>query len=510
MKEFSSEIYCAIRIKSFLKILSLIMCCACIFPACQSNRSKWKYEPFSKAVIQLDVISDPPNTYYITADKERYTYYFFDYSNALKVDSAGVYYLDFEIDLPCEITTYIGEKDYRVFVFPNDTTVLRIDFNNNGYNLEFAGSTRNINNYLTEKAVYHKSLDIFKLCESLRHRRFDYEDFVDKVDSIVLVEWEYLNDKKAKYHLSRNYIDYEMYRVFYYGLERKLERGLVVGRYDRMGRFIKSEDPPPDLYYVFIQNPSLNNTEAIYTNNYFNYISTYIRHIAFKNPDSRAYYKMPYGQRKLKELAKANEVLRGKTRQIYLEKELYSLVGGKWFDAEFIDSLAAVYHISQLQDVQQANGRNESRQLKPGERLMEIYMSDPDYDLFSIRYFQDQNLVLRLCNQQPDSSTVDNLIFEKLADDYAHNEDIEFISIYMHVEPDEWLASMTDDSDDIGNDFMVEFGWNRELTHMFGIERFPHFVIIGMGNILIRSEDHISLADQYLLDSLLLQLDESI
>ena len=53
------------------------------------------------------------------------------------------------------------------------------------------------------------------------------------------------------------------------------------------------------------------------------------------------------------------------------------------------------------------------------------------------------------------------------------------------------------------SDFIVELSWNETLTEMFGIKNFPHFIIVGKENKLVKSMDHLSIGHQFLLDSLI-------
>jgi hypothetical protein len=500
------------NIQTFYYLLFVLVFTS-ILGGCNSNINKWKYQPFSRSVIRLEFVNDPPSTYFISLTEGSLNRFSnLPYLTSLKVDTAGTYFLDFGIDLPGTIATQIDEEEFQIFVFPEDTSTVRIIFMEDGYKMEFGGAAGNINNYLAEKSISNQYLDIVKQCEIFYYRDIAYQDYVIKVDSLTEAEWLFLDSRKSTYDLSRQFIDYEKNRIFYHGLKSKLKKGVRIGTYDRKGRFTRTNEPKHALYHTLLQNPSLNNSKAIYTTSYYDYISTYIRHTWSEDPEYWDHQKIPFTDREIHNITKVDHLLTGRSRYIYLQHILNAMAANRSFQPAFVDSLAGTWripiHPQAYESRLNERNRKQNRPSKPGEKLQNFYMSDRNYDMHSIRQFEDKNLVIRLCNQIPDSTSIENMIFEKLADDYIATENFEFINIYMHLEANNWLGDMSVHVSE--RDFLVEKGWNEVLTRMFGVTKFPYYVIIGKGNTLIESLDHISLTDRQQLDSLLIENKSSI
>ena len=133
-----------------------------LFAECDPEGPKWKYAPFSKAVIQFNIINDPPVPYYVNTASHTLIPRDYYESDPTKIEQPGKYNHSFEIDRPSIVRTNFGEQKFNVFVFPGDTTYMNIEFIEGGYEITFTGDAKAINTYYLEKKLEFGVLESYQ------------------------------------------------------------------------------------------------------------------------------------------------------------------------------------------------------------------------------------------------------------------------------------------------------------------------------------------------------------
>ena len=112
-----------------------------LYIGCSSAKDKYPltYTPFSKTVVHINFRSSPVDS--LSINTIAFTNIPRDVceSNNFTVIKAGNYYLSMEIDRPVKSFMNLGDKQYNVFVFPQDTTHVNVNFTSSGLELNFYG-----------------------------------------------------------------------------------------------------------------------------------------------------------------------------------------------------------------------------------------------------------------------------------------------------------------------------------------------------------------------------------
>ena len=292
--------------------------------------------PFSNTVVQINLVNDPIIPYYVSVSNDMFD--IMD-SNILELKQKGEYFLPMEIDMPGKVPIYFGEQTFNIFLFPDDTSIINIEFIEEGYKMSFSGSTKNINRYYTEKKLNFDYVDFRDTYEIQLISNTEYNKVIEKADLITAGELSFLDNYESSNKLSRQFKNYERNEILYSGLLYKIQGT------DRYSIFSKRKRSFPSDYYNFLENVNPDNEQAIYSQIYLEFLDEYM---AWKYPvekdgnlDRQVQLKKSFSTA----IQNAENELTNQPLEIYKIHKFSQLIP-YYSDTASIDSIARKYQIT--------------------------------------------------------------------------------------------------------------------------------------------------------------------
>lgn len=447
------------------------------------EKKKWKYTPFSQGVIQLNIMNDPGVSYYVTVeDYSRYIPRGWSGSQTKKIDQKGDYALFADLEKPGKIYLNFGEQSFTFFLFPKDTTIMHIKFFNDGYDVSFSGISSRINRYYLEKGIRFKSPSINNVFELIRHSSTNHELISVKIDSLVDEQLAFLDEYKSKHRLSGNFLDYEQSEIMYSGLLFKITLPSFLDRQRYYSGTIS------DDYFDFINDTEIDNSKAIYSKSYFNFLDEYMKlKYPFEEDDSQNWIAQLKTQTS-NELINIKNELSGGVLNIYNLKKFSYLIP-HLSDTIEINSIIRQFNIVNYKPILKLAGtRNEEgrkiKKLTPGTKISKTYATDVNGNLVSLRNYMDKPLLLAFYDtlNSPTSSN------ESITDLYKLEkiEKINYINICVGCDFEKWKTSHAEESLDV-IELVAEFNWGESIKDYFDLKKMPHYVLLDTGNVFCRN-----------------------
>ena len=454
----------------FLLLLTVISCNSI------REKNKWKYMPFSNTVVQINLVNDPIASYYVSLSDDMYD----DHPNILELKQRGEYFLPMEIDMPGKVPFYFGEQTYNIFLFPEDTSIINIEFMEDGYKMSFSGSTKNINRYYTEKKLNFGYLDFRDTYEIQLISNTEYNKVIEKADLITAGELSFLDNYESSNKLSRQFKNYERNEILYSGLLYKIQGS------DRYSTFSKRKRSFPSDYYDFLENVVANG-QAIYSKIYLEFLDEYM---AWKYPveqDGKLNWQVQLKKSFETNMQNAENELTNQPLEIYKIHKFSQLIP-YYSDTASIDSIARKYQITKYERLFRIAGTKDkdgpfSEKLMPGDTIPDHYVTDNQYNQVSIREFKNYYLILHFYTMSNDSSTTQ---ISKLRDGlikYEKDDRVKLLNICLGCDYDQWAKSSVITKSP-GTNLSVKYGWEEYLRKWFAIKGMPHFAILDIGNVL--------------------------
>ncbi len=447
----------------------------------EKDKDLLTYTPFSKSVVHVSFSHDRVDTLNISADvntnipKDDYR------SNKVAANKAGDYYLDLEIDRPTKILLNLGDDQYNVFLFPNDTTHIKVNATQDEIGLSFYGRAKIINEYYQEKKATLGYTDIrFPLNKSLSSKSTD-KLLKLSTDSVINRELSFLEKYISKDRLPEWFLDYEQSEIIYMGAGFKTQ---MPHANEVMNSF---KETLPSDYYDFLSLVQVDNSKAILSSYYFKFLDAYFtRNLPVSETNQLAGFS-----RISKDLShtlnQSKDQLSGEAKELY-HKSNFSLMIKFYADSLVIDSLAKAFEVSDYKELVRMAGiksRNEMAMLNinKGDTIPDFVLSNSLDSLISIRSFQDQILYLNFWATWCGPCIQNMPELNKLIVQYDKKPRVKFLNICMESERDKWLAGIAKYKLK-GVNLMAEGNWNSKLRSYFNIKGIPHYVIINKGNVL--------------------------
>ena len=443
------------------------------------EKKKWKYLPFSNTVVQINLVNDPNASYYVSVSNDMFELPFMD-SNILELKQKGEYFLHMEIDMPGKAPVYFGEQTFNIFLFPYDTSIINIEFIEEGYKMSFSGSTKNINRYYTEKKLNFDYVDFRDTYEIQLISNAEYNKVIEKTDSITACELSFLDNYESSNKLSRQFKNYERNEILYSGLLYKIQES------DRYSTFSKRKRSFPSDYYDFLENVVANG-QAIYSKIYLEFLDEYM---GWKYPvekdgnlDRQVQLKKSFSTT----MQNAENELSDQALEIYKIHKFSQLIP-YYSDTASIDSIARKYQITNYERLFRIAGTKDedgpfSDKLMPGDTIPDHYVTDNQYNQISIREFKNYYLLIHFYNMSNDSSTTQISILTDGLIKYEKDDRVKLLNICLGCEYNQWAkSSLTTKLP--GTNLIAEYGWKEKLKKWFGIKGMPHFAILDIGNVL--------------------------
>ncbi len=480
--------------KSYYFLILIIGCIA------EKEKQVFQYTPFSQSVVHLIFANNPADTLSIEASAVTNIPLGYNESKTLSVDKAGEYYVDIEIDRPAKSFLKIGDNQYNIFVFPEDTTHINIATVEGGFELSFSGRGKDISKYYLDKKKSLGYTDIrYPLNKSLSSKS-TYKLLKQSADSVINRELLFLEKFKSSNRLPEWFLDYEHSEIVYSGAGYKTS----MPKANEMMKYFK--DTLSNDYYDFLSHIEVDNSKAILSSHYFWFLDEYFARSLPVSENNQLVGFSRMNKFMSHKLNQSKEQLSGDVKEAYHKYNFSSMI--KFYaDSLAIDSIAKVFEISDYKELVRIAGirsRSEMEMLNinKGDTIPEFVLSNSLDSLISIRSFQDIILYLNFwatwCG--PCIQNIPEL--NKLIAQYEKNSHVNFLNICLDCERDKWLTSIAKYKLK-GVNLIAEGNWNSKLRSYFNIKGIPHYTIINKGNILFENFTDKAPMVQGKLDSLL-------
>jgi len=487
---FRNSFTSCINLLPYLLLIFLISCTTL------KDKKKWKYSPFSKAVIQVNVIDDPPIPYFFKTTSNtliprgRYE------SESTIIEQSGKYNHSVEIDCPSIVRTNFGEEVFTVLVFPDDTTCMNIDFIEGGYEITFSGDTKAINTYYLEKKLEFGVLESYQRYYFQITTRSGLDKIKQTIDSFTTRQLVFLDNYKPIKKLTDHFIQFEKSEIRYEGITQKIQAS-------NSRRF---NLPFSDEYFNFLDLTEIDNPGAVFSSSYLWFLDKYFELKEKIEYNSNLTRSEAIQESALKLIDISNRQLTGYTKDVYNLYNFCRIIPYRT-DEDYIDSLAVVYQIKNYQPLLKLIGATDEKgydveKLIQGKTISEFYASDEKYNLTSVRDYQDYILLIRFYSSQEEFFNSCNPEFSKIGNKYIENENIKLLNICLDSEIQPWLDSISNNRSNIIN-LIVEGSWNRKLKKTYGIAENQVFVLLNQENIYVDEFENLHGDIQERIDSLL-------
>jgi|GEM_PF-2242650 len=212
------------------------------------------------------------------------------------------YAIQFDLNSPASSLIYIDDEVLEVFLIPEDTLVINIDFNPETYRMDhvtFKGVTADMCQYFFEKSAELGQVNI----RSSRNV-VDCSDpvvYAKLLDSLALKELSFLKAYQQSHSLPEWFSNYEQSEIVYQKAYLKLSHPLN-----------RSTD---ESYFDKVK---LNNERAIFSYYYYHYLRMYISQLS--DEVDLACLKPEESQRvmAINQLAEAEKILTGEVLDVFL------------------------------------------------------------------------------------------------------------------------------------------------------------------------------------------------
>src|SRR5688572_32613685 len=244
----------------------LILITAC---TAKEDKDTITYLPFSKNVIHINLASNLSDSLSISALAFTNIPHGMSESNSLTVNSAGDYYLNMEIDRRVKSVLTVGDQQFNVLLFPQDTTHLKIVFTTGKINLDFYGKAKAINEYCYEKKKTLGYTDIRLPLNKSLSPKTTYNSLKQATDSVINIEIDFLESYTSSDRLPEWFLNYERSEITYTSAGYKTAMPLA----NEVMKYF--DDAVPEDYYNYLSNVQINNVNAILSSQYFQFLDAY-------------------------------------------------------------------------------------------------------------------------------------------------------------------------------------------------------------------------------------------
>lgn len=442
------------------------------------------YTPFSQSVIHVSLNQDIADSLSISARVQTNIPVGGNESNTVTMSKTGDYYLNLEIDRPAKSFLSLGDSQYNVFVFPQDTTHLKVHISQNRIELNFYGKAKTINEYYLKKRKDLGYTDIrYPLNEPLSART-TYKLLKQTTDSVINRELAFFEAYASTARLPEWFLNYEEAEIIYMGAGYKT----AMPQANKILKYFR--DSIPSDYYDFLKHIRIDNPKAVLSSQYFYFLDEYFLKSLPVNETNRLSGFARVNKMMPHKLGQSKDQLSGETRDLYHKYNFSTLI--KYYtDSTAIDSLARELQLSDYKElVRLAGSRSRSEiqklNLTKGDTIPDFVLSNALDSLISIRGFQDHVLYINFWATWCGPCIQNITELNKLISQYEEDPKIKFLNICLDDEWEKWLAGISRHKIK-GVNLFAQGKWNSKLRSYFNIEGIPHYVIINKGNILFEN-----------------------
>lgn len=458
------------------------------------------YDPFSMGVVAVTLVSDSPDSIFLTASLMTNIPREGQRSNEIMAAKSGLYYLNVTIDRPSAGFLDFDDERFNLIMLPNDTVYVAAAVDQGRIELSFSGKGFEINEYYKAKKAYFGYADLRSSIDPIYSSSATYESIRHHVDSLIDTELTFFSDYSTKNELPLWFREYEEAEIRYLGLGMLTQ----LPHYNEI--FELFEDELSDRYYSFIEKEMVDNPKAMQSSRYLWFLDDYfisdLPVTQFK--DLSGFLRFNTIHQHI--LKRSKSELTSEVKALY-HKYLFSSMIRFFGDSSSIDSLARVYGVRDYDGLLAGAGTqsraNRARLgLIQGDTVPVFYVVNEEDSLVSIRDYADKVLYVNFWATWCGPCIKNFPALNEMISTYTDREEISFINICLDSEKDRWAQAIKRHKLK-GDNLYAEGNWNDRLHAIFDIKEIPDYVLVDKGNILHQNYSGQAPAVKSLIDSLL-------
>jgi len=460
--------------------------------ACRPNKkvSKTAFGPLTETIIQVHLAEDLQDTLDVTAT----TYHIVPNSVSKKkkegIYKSGKYLIKLAINRPCVSVLSIDGKQYKIPVYPSDTSDITIK----GYQIQneeqlfrvhYNGKGSSIYQYFLDKESKLGYFDIRTVKSNFVQSYSTYNRLKEQVDSISQIELDYFNYYVKDHVLPEWFLIEEKNDLIYSGPASN------TGRKAYNDFFRTFQDTLDEDYYAYLKYVNIDNKEAIKSSYYYWFLSSYF----MKDLDrGEEYEELSLFEKRMRNyislLKGADGELSGDAQK-YFKQYAFSKMIAMFADSSEADSLAKVYKVKDYQHLLSELGTrvtndNPDLGLVKGDTIPLLLLFDTKEDLRSLKEFGNKITYINIWATWCGPCIKNFPEYNKMVAKYEDDDRVQFINICMRSERDKWKKDILKHELQ-GINLYASGNWNDKLGSIFSLKGIPHYVLLDEGNILIEN-----------------------
>lgn len=387
-----------------------------------------------------------------------------------------------------------------LFLVPGDTLFLSISKNNSDNILDkitFTGKEQSINKYYLEKKK-HFGKNLYKRRMYVQNPQYTLEEYKDSILAYIDIEMSYLNNYTREYELPEWFYNYENSEILY---QISALIDIVYLRKDNLG----IEETIPENYYDFLETVPLNNDNAIFSANYYYFLSTYFysRHTP---PEMLTLTVKERMENTLPDRFVLSDSLLSKDIADVVKLYLTSNYAINLGYAELTDKLLFSLDNSSFNKNYLAHLKNlrDAKFSLDGKKAPDFYLPDVNGKYCMLSNYKGKVVLLNFwslgcipCRKE--------IPFEKDILDNTSDEDFKLINICLHTDKITWKKALQKFNLE-GVNLLAENNWNELLTESYMIGPIPHYTLIDRNGMVIKCK--IRKPSEGLLEDILVAIED--
>lgn len=366
----------------------------------------------------------------------------------------------------------VGDQKLHLFLIPSDTIFIKIDGSESNSVCLIEGKNKQIQKYYQAKSAKFP-VALGQQIMNAGTGDLDLISFKKLADSLYFLDQAFLQTYESKMLLPSWFVRFESDAIQYQNAYLRL---YIPGYRTQVGT---SPGKVPEDYFHFLDSLSIRNVAALYDYSYLNFLDEYVK---YKFGD--------IGQNKQKDsnvssFYETAKLLLG--RQIGEFYTIFSISGGLSNNPEQVKTDLSKLVFSKSSDYLIAYLKQEASKriniLKAGKNSPNFFLEDTRDSLVSLSQFRGQIVYLSFwfagCKGCIHEFPFENEMVKKFA-----GSPVKIVSICTNTSKEKWLEKINSFGLKTINLF-ADPSWGNKLEEKFGINVYPHYVLIGPdGNII--------------------------
>lgn len=385
----------------------------------------------------------------------------------------------------------IDGKHSRLFTSPAAEISVEIRNAGDGNTLHFAGTHREVNNYLQEVARHFgQHLEERMAIYTGVNNEKSFSKLLFLIDSIFTLRHEFLQN--AARQIPSWYLNYEQTRLGYAGAQEKLNarmyRKILLDKKDEVGRHFLEETA----------SLPLNVPELVNSSEYHSYLNDYF--FIKNDPDLRGFPKETTQQKKYVQnrFTLESKELKGIVKDVYLTGQLAERISKYRY---LLDS-SALNHVQDRTLNTYLHGLYIAKPLLPAGTIAPyFYLTNPEGSYFTPADFKGKVLLINFwatwckpCIKEiPDENALVNEYKDK---------PVAVVNICMNSSTQAW-HKLSQKHNVLAVNLFTQGNWADKISKDYGVSSWPHRVLIDQEGKVVMNHAPRASAIRPLIDSLL-------